>query len=121
MEPSHFPSFKFMSSFFTNYFYMDICLYMYVCIYIYTHIFLNITCSVHIMLLICVFPGLTIWHWNTFPRENYYFHSQLSSVACNYFCRVEALWAFPIYFGVSIGIVLVQLTLAIQVHETLWV
>lgn len=34
-----------------------------VSVYTYIHIFLNITCIVCIMLLVCIFSGLTIWHW----------------------------------------------------------
>lgn len=31
--------------------------------YVYTYILLNIICSVCVMLLVCMFSGLTIWHW----------------------------------------------------------
>lgn len=36
--------------------------------------------------------------------------SQLSSVAYSSWCRVEASWAFPHTFGMSIGAILVQLS-----------
>lgn len=40
-----------------------IALYSYM--YLYVDILLNIVCSVNIMLLISMFPGLTVWHQAT--------------------------------------------------------
>jgi hypothetical protein len=37
-----------------------VCIYVY---YLHTHMFLNIACSVWIMLPVCMFSGLTVWHW----------------------------------------------------------
>lgn len=36
---------------------------VYICVYVYPCIILNITCSVHIILHVCLFSELTIWHW----------------------------------------------------------
>lgn len=75
---------------------------MHVCL-LYTWIFINITCSDHIMLLLCVFSGMTVEYWITnwcaLLGDDYPSHSQLSSVAYSSLCRAEALWAFPHLLG----------------------
>jgi hypothetical protein len=83
------------------------------CPYIYAYNFLNITCSVH-MLLVSVFLGLTVchrtnsWFWTNFPGEDHISHSQLSLVACTSLCRVMLHGLFLIHTGLPISVLLVQ-------------
>ena len=52
---------------------MTPCLLIVMHVYMYMHICINPTCLDHIMVLMCVFSRLTIWHWTTnwctFPWE----------------------------------------------------
>ena len=80
-----------------------------VIVHMYTHIFLNITCSVCKMLLLCMFSELIILHWTAncmyfFPRENHLSHSKNSLVAY----WVEVSWIFSIHFGMSIDAIHTQ-------------
>lgn len=50
--------FKFTASFLINC-YTFSCLY----VFIHTYISLNITCWIHIVLFVCIYSGMTIWHW----------------------------------------------------------
>lgn len=67
------------------------------------------------MLLVCVLSGLIIWYCTAirlvlpWRRPSISLTLKLSLVACSSLCWVE-LMGFPIHFGVSIGVVLVQLT-----------
>lgn len=68
--------FKFTSSFFIHSYYLHRC----ICKYVYIHTFLTITCSVRILLFVCVFSG---WAFGTgqstgvlFPGEEPLSHSQ---------------------------------------------
>lgn len=60
---------------------------------------LNITFSVHRILLLYMSSGLTIWHWTNnwcvCPEEDYLSSSQLSSVTNSSLHRTKALWAIP--------------------------
>lgn len=129
-QPSHIPFplyFKFMTSFFqlllqaclhlhnTN---IDIRMYIYTYIQ-YTHIYvcmykcLNVACSVYITLIVCLFSGLTIWHWQPacvlFPGEGpsrtpSFF--QLPLVLC---VGWEPWGLLPVQSGMSICVIHVQL------------
>lgn len=62
--------FKLMASSFINYYCMHICIcvYMYICkhtYHIHIYIFLIITYCAHVMLLMRMFSGLTVWYWTT--------------------------------------------------------
>lgn len=66
---------KFMASFFINcYIHIHICIYT--DIYVYTHacVFLNTTCSLCMMFLVCIFSEMSIWYWInqmfSLPRRN---------------------------------------------------
>lgn len=65
---------------------------VYVCVFIPKLI--NTICSVHIMLLICMFSGLTIWlwiiSWFALPWKDSIAHSKDSLVACSSLSKVEA-------------------------------
>lgn len=82
--------------------------------YIYRYILLNIICSVLIMLLISMFLGMTVSGQIIgvlSPEKDHLFCSQSFLFVYSSFCRIEASWAFPpIHFGMSLGILLVQLT-----------
>lgn len=77
------------------------CLFCYIHVW-YIHIFLNMTCSVCIILLVCIVSGLTIWYWTTvgvrFPWEDCFFPSQHASVACAPLCSTEAFGLYLILF-----------------------
>lgn len=66
-------------------------------------VFLNINCSVFIMLLVFMFSGMIICYWTSkcsvvlFPGKVYAFHSQHVLVVCSSLGRVEVRWAFPIH------------------------
>lgn len=63
-------------------------------IQVYTYVVLNITRSVCMISLVCMFPELTIWCWTVLlPGEDYFSWSQLSSVTCRSSCKVQAPWA----------------------------
>lgn len=40
--------------------------FVFIYVFICRHILLNIACSLNIMLLICMCPGLTVWHQTTY-------------------------------------------------------
>lgn len=64
--------------------------------------FLNMNCWVNIMLLVCIFSEITIWHWTIYQCALSWstspFHSQLYSVACDSSCMVVASQVFPCLF-----------------------
>lgn len=79
---------------------------------IYIPIYINTTCLVCVMLLICTFSWLTIWYritnWCALPRGDYFSISECSLVVCRSLCREETLQRFPIHVSVSIVVILVQ-------------
>lgn len=66
----------------------------------YVHVCICITCSVHIMFLVRMLSGLTIWHWTTnFCALLWGPHlpcSQLYFVASGSLSRTEALWTLSL-------------------------
>ena len=78
------------------------------------HRYSEISDSVHILSLVCMFTGLTIWHWIThwcaLPGEDYPFHAQSYIFACSSLYRAKTLWTFPMQFGMVIGVVFVKFT-----------
>lgn len=79
-------------------------------VYVYTCTVLNM--SFQIILLLWMFSGLTFGTRQSigvfFPEKHHLYCSQFFSVVYNTFCRTEDSWAFPIQFGMFIGVVLVQ-------------
>lgn len=68
--------------------------------YMYIHIVLTTTCSVHITLLVSIFPGLTVWHRTIDCSSLGRMTSPTSVFLSGYrsLCRVEALVQdFPVY------------------------
>lgn len=75
-------------------------------------VFLNITCSVYILLPVCLLLGMTIWHWITSwwsipvkitpsaPNS-----PQLPIVLC---VELRSTWLCPIQFGVPISTLLLE-------------
>lgn len=68
-------------------------------------------CYMH-MLLLFMFPELTIWIGQPagvlLLGEEHFPHSQHALFACSSLCRVEAAWALPFRVSMSIGVVVVQ-------------
>lgn len=61
--------------------------------FVYTYIFPKRTCWVHIMLLVCMPLGLTVWRWAiSWCAEDHLSHSQLSAVACSSQASPHAVW-----------------------------
>lgn len=80
------------------------------------HIFLNITCWFHTMLLVCMFARLAIGHcttnWSVLLCGGPPVYLALAFLSCQEFlCRLRPRGFFLIQFGVSVGVILVQLTL----------
>lgn len=74
--------------------------------YIHTHLpkYINITCSVCILLPVCMFSEMTNWCF-FFTGEDYFPHSQQSLLTCSSLSKVK-----PHFYGsMSIGVMLVQL------------
>lgn len=85
------------------------------CVCIYTNIFLTITCSVCTMLLVCMFPELTIWQWTINWCVLPWGRPPLPSPALpvinhNSLCRLESSWAFPqpVWYVVLVQIAFAQ-------------
>lgn len=97
-------SIKFIASFFI----VTECMY----VFVYSYTFLNIT-WIHIILLVCTFSELTMWHWTSgvlFPGEDLFSHSQLYlKLPIVLYVEVRTLGRLSIKFGVFIGITLVHL------------
>lgn len=73
--------------------------YIYVC----TYVFLNITCSVSMVLLVYMFRRLTIRYWKngwfTCPWRKLLLPLSVFLVTYSSFCRVGTSWAFPHAFA----------------------
>lgn len=74
------------------------------CVLIHIHIFLNVSCSVHILLVLCMFSSLAIWHRTQYTRPESPRLSSLSrpplplpaSLGClGSLCRIESSWVCP--------------------------
>jgi hypothetical protein len=76
-----------------------------------THLFLNTTWLLHVMLFVYMFAfGIGQPSASLSLEEDHFFCSQLFSVAYAFLWGVGPPWAFPICFGLSIGIGIAQLT-----------
>lgn len=84
------------------------------CIYVisHTYLFLNITFSAHVLLLVCVFLGLTIWNctnqWLALPQKSTSpapHCPQLPVILC---VGLRPHGLCPVHFSMSTGIILVQ-------------
>lgn len=61
-------------------------------------------CSVHIVLFVCIFSGLSILHGKInwfFLMGDHLSHSRLYSDACSSLCRVGVYGLFPVQFGTN--------------------
>lgn len=70
----------------------------------YMYIALNTTCSVCIMVLVCIFSELRTWHWTTtwcdfFPKKKHGFCSQHSLVACSLGVELRSCCLYQVHFG----------------------
>lgn len=94
------------------------------CIYVYTHAFLNLTCSVCIMLPLCMFQS---WPFGTrqssgilFSWDDHFSHSQFSLVSCSSLGRDQAAWLSPSSLTGSWVSLLFNSHLGSFLAETLW-
>lgn len=89
-----------------------------------THIFLTTTCSPCTMLPVCMLLGLIIWYWTIswfpFPRKTTSPAPNISQWALVLSVGLRTCGLSP-SFGMSIGVLLVQLTFGSCVSETSWV
>lgn len=79
------------------------------CVCVYTHVFLNVTDSVYVMFLVCVFSRLTIGHSKTNLCALFLRKTSTStpnfSVACSSMCSVKTSWALHCSLGMSIVVI----------------
>ena len=86
-------------------------------------IFLNITSWVHMMLLVYLFSGLSIWYWQTLvyiSLRRFHIYFQLYSLVFSSFCRLRINGlSFLIQFDIFVLASLLSSCLGGHVGETL--